>query len=287
MSTQRFSTAGIEHLDFDVEVEGYKTVAGPWIVIPTYNEIENLPKVLGRLLTELRRAVGLANFSILVVDDGSPDGTGELADELASDYPEVQVLHRTAKNGLGRAYLAGFRIALDHGATHVIQMDADLSHAPEDVPNLLAVAEDADLVLGSRYVRGGATPDWGLQRKILSRGGSFYARNLLGLPVRDLTGGFKCWSRKTLQSLGLEQVSSEGYVFQIEMTYRAVRGGARVAEMPIVFNDRTFGESKMSGSIVKEALLRVPQLRFAKRDYPRGNDYIPALPTLDVALAES
>jgi dolichol-phosphate mannosyltransferase len=266
MSAQRVSTAGIEHLDFDVQdaeelplagnprpaaQQGHTTVAGPWVVVPTYNEIDNLPILLGRLLSELRRAVGIGNFSVLVVDDSSPDGTGELADELATDYPEVQVLHRTAKNGLGRAYLAGFEVALDHGATHVIQMDADLSHAPEDVPNLLAVADTADLVLGSRYVRGGATPDWGLQRKLLSRGGSFYARNLLGLGVRDLTGGFKCWSRKALLSLNLHAIESGGYVFQIEMTYRAVQAGARVAELPIVFNDRTHGESKMSGSIVK------------------------------------
>jgi dolichol-phosphate mannosyltransferase len=231
-------------------------------VVPTYNEIGNLPVLLERLLSGLRRTSGLGDFSLLVVDDGSPDGTGELADRMAADHPEVQVLHRTSKNGLGKAYLAGFKLALEHGATHVIQMDADLSHDPADVPDLLASARHADLVIGSRYVKGGATPDWTLNRRLLSRGGSLYARRFLGLPLRDLTGGFKCWRAEALRSIDLDAISSGGYVFQIEMTYRAVQAGARVAEMPIVFKDRTLGQSKMSGSIVREALLRVPQLRF-------------------------
>ncbi|MBS1868712.1 MAG: polyprenol monophosphomannose synthase [Actinobacteria bacterium] len=228
-----------------------------WIVVPTYNEAGNLPELVRRLRAGLRGEAA----RLLIVDDGSPDGTGLLAERLARADGDMQVLHRTSKDGIGAAYVAGFRAALAAGATRVVQMDADMSHAPEDVSRLLAAAETADLAIGSRYVAGGATPDWSLSRRLISRGGSIYARTLLGVGVRDLTGGFKCWSRRALEAVALEQVRGRGYVFQIELTYRALRAGMRVEEIPIEFRDRTRGQSKMCGAIVLEAIAAVPRLR--------------------------
>ena len=198
------------------------------------------------------------------MDDGSPDGTGELADALAADDPRVRVLHRAAKAGLGRAYLAGFRVALDGGAERVIQMDADWSHDPAATPSLLAplVAGTADLVIGSRYTPGGQVVDWGIFRRVVSRGGSLFARVVLGLPASDLTGGFKAWRAATLAGVDFAGVHAGGYVFQVEMTYRAQRGGARIREVPITFRDRRVGQSKMSRRIIVEALVVVLQLRW-------------------------
>jgi dolichol-phosphate mannosyltransferase len=198
---------------------------------------------------------------ILVIDDSSPDGTGELADELARRFSFLDVLHRPAKEGLGPAYLAGFRRALADGAELVLEMDCDFSHDPVDVPRLVAAVDEADLVLGSRYVAGGGTRNWGLVRRAVSRGGSLYARLLLGVGVRDLTGGFKCYRREVLETMPLERISSKGYAFQIETTYRALRAGFRVLEVPIVFTDREAGGSKMSRAIVLEAIVKVPALR--------------------------
>ena len=227
------------------------------ICLPTYDERENLEpmvRALGEVLPQGGR--------VLVVDDNSPDGTGELADRLAAELPWVDVLHRERKEGLGPAYLAGFRRALADGAELVLEMDCDFSHAPADVPRLLAAAADADLVLGSRYVAGGGVDgDWGLARRLVSRGGSLYAGLVLGTRVRDLTGGFKCFRREVLEAIDLDAVSSRGYAFQIELTYRALRRGFRVREVPIRFVDRTAGRSKMSRAIVVEAVWKVPALR--------------------------
>jgi len=198
---------------------------------------------------------------VLVIDDGSPDGTGELADRLAREIPNISVLHRARKEGLGPAYVAGFRRALADGAELVLEMDCDFSHDPKDVPRLIAAAEDADLVLGSRYVAGGGVENWGVVRRFISAGGSAYARVILGMRVRDLTGGFKCFRRTVLETVPLERISAKGYAFQIETTYRAARAGFRVVEVPIVFADRTEGHSKMSRAIVLEAVWRVPLLR--------------------------
>jgi dolichol-phosphate mannosyltransferase len=200
---------------------------------------------------------------VLVIDDASPDGTGEIADRLAGERPNVQVLHRADKRGIGPAYLAGFRHALAAGAELVLEMDCDFSHDPNAVPQLLAAAADADLVLGSRYVRGGGTRNWGLVRRTISRGGSLYAQILLGAPVRDLTGGFKCYRRAVLERIDLDAISSLGYAFQIETTYRALRAGFHVVEVPITFVDREAGGSKMSRAIVLEAIWKVPALRLA------------------------
>src|SRR5262245_24854635 len=200
---------------------------------------------------------------VLVIDDNSPDGTGEIADRLASELPYLRVLHRPAKRGIGPAYLDGFREALAGGAELVLEMDCDFSHDPKDVPRLIAAADDADLVLGSRYVRGGGVRNWALLRRVISRGGSLYAQVLLGLRVRDLTGGFKCYRRAVLEGIDLDAVSSAGYAFQIETTYRAKRAGFRVVEVPITFVDREVGGSKMSRAIVLEGFWRVPVLRLA------------------------
>ena len=208
------------------------------VVLPTYNEVENLAQIVKAILAASER------IEILVVDDSSPDGTGELADSLAGAEPRVHVLHRANKEGLGRAYLAGFRWALAHPYRLVLEMDADFSHDPAHLPELLKAAEDADLVLGSRYVAGGGTRNWGLIRRFISRGGSLYARLILGVDIRDLTGGFKCFRRETLERLDLDSVRSEGYSFQIELTYRALNLGLRVREVPIVFVDRRVGKSK-------------------------------------------
>ncbi|MBA2383659.1 MAG: polyprenol monophosphomannose synthase [Actinobacteria bacterium] len=199
---------------------------------------------------------------VLVIDDGSPDGTGELAHRLAGELPYVDVLHRKRKEGLGRAYVAGFRVALEQGAELVLEMDCDFSHDPQDVPRLIAAAADADLVLGSRYVPGGGVGNWGLVRRLISRGASLYTRALL-MPVRDATGGFKCFRREVLEHLDLEAISARGYMFQIETTYRARRAGFRVREIPIRFTDRRVGQSKMSKAIVAEAVWKVPALRLA------------------------
>ena len=204
---------------------------------------------------------------ILVVDDSSPDGTGELANELAARDPAVAVLHRARKAGLGQAYIAGFRRALAEGAQLVIEMDADLSHDPAHLPALIAAARDADLVLGSRYVPGGEVRNWGAARRLVSRGGSWYARVVLRLPVRDLTGGFKCFRREVLEAIDLGGVRSQGYAFQVELTYRAIQRGFRVVEVPIAFTDRRVGNSKMSRRIVLEAMWMVPSLRLRRRHY--------------------
>jgi len=231
---------------------------GAWVVLPTYNEAENLAEIAVAILAALPAA------TLLVVDDGSPDGTGQLADGLAAADPRVRVLHRAAKAGLGRAYLAGFRVALDGGAERVIQMDADWSHDPAATPSLLAplVAGTADLVIGSRYTPGGQVVDWGIFRRFVSRGGSLFARVVLGLPASDLTGGFKAWRAETLAAVDFAGVHAGGYVFQVEMTYRAQRGGARIREVPITFRDRRVGQSKMSRRIIVEALVVVLQLRW-------------------------
>jgi dolichol-phosphate mannosyltransferase len=229
------------------------------VCLPTYNERENLEAML-RALAGVFEEAGL-DGRVLVIDDGSPDGTGDLADELARALPLVDVLHRPTKEGLGPAYLAGFRRALAEGAELVLEMDCDFSHDPRDVPRLVAAAADADLVLGSRYVKGGGTRNWSLPRRFVSRAGCLYAQALLGVGVRDLTGGFKCFRRGVLERIGLERVASRGYAFQIETTYRALRHGFRVAEVPIVFTEREAGSSKMSRGIVLEAVLKVPELR--------------------------
>jgi dolichol-phosphate mannosyltransferase len=200
--------------------------------------------------------------TILIVDDGSPDGTGRLADGLAERHPEVRVLHRTQKQGLGRAYLAGFEVALADGADLVLEMDSDFSHDPADLPRLIAAADSADLVLGSRYVPGGGVENWGALRRLVSRGGSWYARTLLGVPVRDLTGGFKVFNRRVLEGIDLAGVHADGYGFQIELTYRAVQAGFGVTEVPIRFRERREGQSKMTARIALEAVWKVPALRF-------------------------
>ena len=226
------------------------------VVIPTYNERENLRWVVERVL-----ALGDA-YRVIVVDDNSPDGTGDLADALAAEFPgRVRVLHRAAKEGLGPAYVAGLGEALRSGADVVVHMDADHSHSPDDVPRLVAATERADLAIGSRYVAGGGTAGWPLWRRALSKGGGRYARTVLGVPVRDLTGGFKAWRRSTLAELDLGSVRSDGYGFMIETTWRALRDGATVVEVPIVFTDRVAGASKLSRRIVGEAALVVWQLR--------------------------
>jgi len=225
------------------------------VCLPTYNERENLEPML--------RALGDKGARVLVIDDSSPDGTGELADRLAEELDYVSVLHRPRKEGLGPAYLDGFRRALADGAELVLEMDCDFSHDPNDVPRLIAAAGDADVVLGSRYVAGGGVKNWGLLRRFISAGGSWYARVLLQAHVRDLTGGFKCYRRAVLESIDLDAIRSKGYAFQIETTYRALRAGFRVVEVPITFVDREAGGSKMSRAIVAEAIWKVPALRLA------------------------
>jgi dolichol-phosphate mannosyltransferase len=234
----------------------------PWLILPTYNEAENIEAIVIAAGEVLERAAP-DGFSVLVVDDGSPDGTGEIADRLAGEHEWVQVLHRTEKNGIGPAYLAGFRYALDHGAGYVMEMDSDFSHNPADLARLLAAVKGgADLALGSRYVPGGGVVDWGLLRRFISEGGSTYARIVLGLKVKDLTGGFKCFRREVLEEIHFDGVRSQGYAFQVELTYRAVRAGFQVVEVPIVFKDRERGQSKMSWRIAAEAMWLVPRLRF-------------------------
>jgi len=238
-------------------------MSGAWLVLPTYNEAENIEAIVRAALPQLQ-STGMPH-RVLIVDDGSPDGTGAIADRLAEELDAVEVLHRERKEGIGPAYLAGFSRALAAGAELLLEMDSDFSHDPADLPRLISAAGDADLVLGSRYVEGGGVTDWGRTRRLISRGGSIYARLMLGVPVRDLTGGFKCFRREVLQSLDLISVGTDGYGFQIEMTYRAIRGGFRVLEVPIFFRDRRMGASKMSARIAIEAFWKVPGLRFRVR----------------------
>jgi dolichol-phosphate mannosyltransferase len=245
--------------------------ANVWLILPTYNEAENIGPIVAAVVQRLKECA--REHTVLIVDDGSPDGTGEAADLLAVNYPSVQVLHRTAKEGLGRAYLAGFAVALEGGAELILEMDADFSHDPRDIARLVHAAySECDLAIGSRYVPGGGVRDWTLLRKLISRGGGIYARRILGVDVQDLTGGFKCFRRETLEAIALDKVISNGYGFQIELTYRAIRAGKTVLEVPIHFTERRAGKSKMSPQIAIEAALKVPGLKrrvdaeFAARD---------------------
>ena len=235
---------------------------GAWLILPTYNEAKNIEAIVLTSLEQLA-TTGLEH-TILVVDDGSPDGTGEIADRLAGEHPEVRVMHRPQKLGLGRAYLAGFQDALAHGAELILEMDSDFSHDPADLPRLIAAAGAADLVLGSRYVPGGGVENWRGIRRALSRGGSWYARMVLGVPVRDLTGGFKCFNRRVLEGIDLDAVHADGYGFQIELTYRATQAGFTVTEVPIRFRERREGHSKMTAKIALEAVWKVPALRLRR-----------------------
>ena len=239
---------------------------GPaWLVLPTYNEAANLELLVGATISNLP-----SSGRVLIVDDDSPDGTGRIADRLAAEHEAVEVLHRPVKEGLGPAYIAGFRRALAAGAGLVLEMDSDFSHDPADLPRLIEASAGADLVIGSRYVPGGGIGDWSALRRGISRGGSAYARLVLGVGVRDLTGGFKCFRREVLEGIDLDTVEAKGYAFQVELTYRAIRLGYRVAEVPIVFADRRAGESKMKGGIVAEAIWRLPLLRLDLRRRPAG-----------------
>jgi dolichol-phosphate mannosyltransferase len=239
-------------------MNGPKPAHPALVCLPTYDEAENLRPIVEAILA------ATPDVDVLVVDDNSPDGTGRLADEIAAREPRVQVLHRAGKEGLGKAYLAGFAWALGRGYSLVLEMDADFSHDPRYLPALLEKARQADLVLGSRNVPGGGTVNWSLARRLLSRGGSLYARLILGLPVRDLTGGFKCFHREVLEAIDLPTVECSGYAFQIELTFRAFRKGFRIAEVPIVFVDRRVGQSKMSQRIVLEAVRKVWSIRFSR-----------------------
>lgn len=225
------------------------------ICLPTYNERDNVEQML--------HALAPLGVNVLVIDDNSPDGTGEIADRVAAELDNVSVLHRERKEGLGPAYIAGFRRAMAEGAEYLISMDCDFSHDPADVPRLIAACENgADVVIGSRYVPGGGTANWGLGRRIVSAGGSFYARTWLGLGLRDMTGGFRCFRRAVLETVDLGTLETKGYAFQIELTYRAIRQGFTVTEVPIVFTDRTAGQSKMTRAIFLEAVRKVPLLRY-------------------------
>jgi dolichol-phosphate mannosyltransferase len=238
-------------------------MSATWLVLPTYNEADNLAAMVAAVLPQL---ASTGEHRVLVVDDNSPDGTGRIADELAAAHPEVEVLHRAGKEGLGRAYVAGFHHALAGGAGLVMEMDCDFSHDPTDIPRLVAAARDgADLVLGSRYAPGGGVENWGLGRRLISRGGCLYAQAILGVRVRDLTGGFKCFNRRVLEGIGIEQMHADGYGFQIELTYRAIRAGYSVREVPITFHERRAGQSKMSARIAVEAVWKVPALKFRMR----------------------
>ena len=238
----------------------------PWLILPTYDEAENIELIVAAALEVLSEAAP-EGFRILVVDDDSPDGTGRIADRLAAAHEQVGVLHRTVREGLGPAYIAGFQHALAQGAGFVFEMDSDFSHDPKDLARLLEPVRDgrADVALGSRYVAGGAVLDWGLLRRIISRGGSMYAAVILGLTVRDLTGGFKCFRAEVLEAIDLPSVQAYGYAFQVELTHRAIRGGFRVVEVPITFRDRLRGRSKMSPKIAIEAMFLVPRLRRTRR----------------------
>ncbi|MEK6326663.1 MAG: polyprenol monophosphomannose synthase [Actinomycetota bacterium] len=234
--------------------------AGVWLVIPTYNEAANVEAIVSAALARLP-----PDRQLLIVDDSSPDGTGQIAEHLAAGRDDVAVLHRPVKRGLGPAYVAGFREALAGGAELIAHMDADFSHDPADLPRLLEAAADADLVLGSRYVEGGGVTDWGPRRRAISRWGSAYARAALGVPVRDLTGGFKVFRRPALEAIALGSLASLGYAFQVETTFRTILAGFKVVEVPITFRDRRVGQSKMTGSVVLEAAWRVPAMRLRGR----------------------
>jgi dolichol-phosphate mannosyltransferase len=231
-----------------------------WVVIPTFNEADNLEPIIRAVIAELDREVPDA-YRVLIVDDSSPDGTGKMADNLVAELPQLEVLHRSTKSGLGQAYIAGFTRALAGGAELVVEMDADFSHDPKYLASLLSAAEDADVVLGSRYVPGGGVVNWSKTRQFISRGGGAYARRILGIDVQDVTGGFKCIHRKVLEAIDLPSLRADGYVFQIEVTYRALQAGFTVKEVPITFADRAVGDSKMSWNIALEAMWLVPQLR--------------------------
>ncbi len=237
----------------------------PWLILPTFNEAENIEAIVNAS-AETLVAASPAGFRILIVDDGSPDGTGQIGDRLATERSEVEVLHRTSREGLGPAYLAGFEHALSSGAGFVMEMDSDFSHNPSDLARLLGAVRDggADLALGSRYVPGGGIENWSASRRVISRGGSLYARLILGLPVNDLTGGFKCFRAEVLRAIDLPSVTARGYAFQIELTYRAIGRGFKVVEVPIVFRDRVAGTSKMSWQITAEAAWLVPAMRLRR-----------------------
>ena len=237
----------------------------PWLILPTFNEAENIEAIVNAS-AETLVAASPAGFRILIVDDGSPDGTGQIGDRLATERSEVEVLHRTSREGLGPAYLAGFEHALSSGAGFVMEMDSDFSHNPADLARLLSAVRDggADLALGSRYVPGGGIENWSASRRVISRGGSLYARLILGLPVNDLTGGFKCFRAEVLRAIDLPSVTARGYAFQIELTYRAIGRGISVVEVPIVFRDRVAGTSKMSWQITAEAAWLVPAMRLRR-----------------------
>jgi dolichol-phosphate mannosyltransferase len=238
-------------------------MSATWLVLPTYNEADNIGPMVAAVLPQL---ASTGEHRVLIVDDNSPDGTGRIADELAAAHPEVEVLHRAGKEGLGRAYVAGFHRALAGGAELVMEMDCDFSHDPEDIPRLVAAARDgADLALGSRYAPGGGVVNWGLGRRLISRGGCLYAQAILGVRVRDLTGGFKCFNRHVLEGIGIEEMHADGYGFQIELTYRAIKSGFTVREVPITFHERRAGQSKMSARIAAEAVWKVPALKIRMR----------------------
>jgi dolichol-phosphate mannosyltransferase len=239
-----------------------------WLVMPTYNEAANITRILPAVHAALE-AVAPGDHRILVVDDNSPDGTGEMAEALAGELDCIEVMHRPEKGGLGRAYMAGFRHALAGGAELVMEMDADFSHDPASIPELVRAADTADLVIGSRYVAGGGTRHWGVLRRMISRGGGLYARMILSLGVQDLTGGFKCINRRVLETIDFDSVRADGYGFQIEVTYRAIQAGFTVLEVPIIFSDRLAGSSKMSWRIALEAFWLVPQMR--RSSQPRAS----------------
>jgi dolichol-phosphate mannosyltransferase len=255
-----------------VGVEDVGAAPVPWVVLPTFNEADNIESIVAAVVAVLEREAP-TGFRILIVDDGSPDGTGEIADSLADMHAGVEVLHRHEREGLGRAYIAGFRHALAGGAGYIIEMDADGSHDPRDLTRLLAAVRGggADLALGSRYVQGGQIAAWSMARRATSRGGCWYARKVLGIDVRDLTGGFKCFAAEVLQGIDLASLRSSGYVFQVELTYRALCAGFRVQEVPIAFHDREHGTSKMSWRIALEAAMVVPKLRRDGRSLQRAH----------------
>ncbi|HVY79116.1 MAG TPA: polyprenol monophosphomannose synthase [Solirubrobacterales bacterium] len=246
-------------------MSGAPTREPAWLVLPTYNEAENIE----RFVAAVREALP-ESARILIVDDNSPDGTGRIADRLAGEVANLSVLHRPGKEGLGPAYIAGFHRALDEGAQLVLEMDSDFSHDPSYLPAMLAATEHADLAIGSRYVAGGGVADWGLARRVISRGGSAYARLVLGLSVKDLTAGFKCFRREVLEAIDIDSIESRGYAFQVEITYRTIQAGFEVVEVPILFRDREHGSSKIDGSVITEALWRVPRLRFRDRRTAAG-----------------
>ncbi len=239
-----------------------------WLILPTYDEAENVEAIVRAVLPVLERS-RCEGHRVLVVDDSSPDGTGDIADRLANELDWVQVLHRTSKDGLGRAYLAGFQVALDGGADLIMEMDCDFSHDPGDVHRLIAAADQADLVIGSRNVPGGGVQGWPWYRNLISKGGSFYARTILRVPIRDMTAGFKLFRRQVLETLDLSGIEASGYMFQIELKYRTVKAGFSVHEVPVTFIDREFGESKMNSSIVLEAIWRVWKLKLRRTGAPR------------------